>query len=75
MVVGDTLEKVTDKVICTICGKPLDGRMAIRRSWKVAQGRGFLPPLAHPECDEEEMLKIQSGELTPLDIWHPTKLY
>jgi hypothetical protein len=75
MVVGDTLEEVKNKVICTICGKSLDGRMSIRKSWELAGRRGFLPPLAHPECSEEEMRKIESGELDPLSIWQSTKLY
>ena len=69
------MEEIKNKVICTICGKPLDGRLSVRKSWEVAGGRGFLPPLAHPECSEEEMRKIESGEVDVLSIWEPTKLY
>lgn len=43
--------------------------MVIRSSWKEAGGVGILPPLAHPECDEEEIKSPNRH-----DIWIPKKL-
>lgn len=57
------------KARCSICGQPLEDRMVVRSSWKEAGGVGFLPPLAHPECDEEEMRNPDRD-----DIWIPKRL-
>jgi hypothetical protein len=63
------LEKDSLKPRCGICGLPLEDQMMIRSSWKEAGGRGFLPPLVHPECDAEEMKNPNHN-----DIWIPKKL-